>query len=517
MSITVDTKSIYHPFASHLEKNERILFSGGFGTGKSTFLTEYFNSRSDCNVFKIYPVSYSVSNNEDIFELIKYDILFSLIENHSEDLHLVNEDYSNILSFQFRFLFQAKWSPILFKLIEFADKTGRISALEKIIDEVKSQYKEFKAKFKDEEEDIYQYLFKEISKKGSPRENDSITNFIRDLLSRLKENTKYRASPEDENEEFEFKKNVLIIDDLDRLDPEHIFRLFNIFSVNFGSCEIENKFGFDKIIFVCDVKNIREIYAHKYGRITDFEGYIDKFYSSAPFEFNTNKLLHNYIKDIMQSFLLPENAENFNEERNLEYNPTYVILKAVFNSLLEENKINLRSLLNNTEFHFDENTLELGSKNKNSNLQYSIYIVLFILKQIYDTSDYLKEVFIQLQNIDKSRFRKQKGIHNIYNDDAYKMLVEECLPFLVDYKELDPKLQEIRFNETPFFKHLLPELNLIAEFRVGESRNSNFRGTSHYFSFEKFVSVDDPNIEVDVKPFRLLSKVLDKINSLNSF
>jgi len=53
------------------------------------------------------------------------------------------------------------------------------------------------------------------------------------------------------------KKSVLIIDDLDRIDPEHIFRILNVFSAHFDITEDgKNKFDFDKIILVCDIQNI---------------------------------------------------------------------------------------------------------------------------------------------------------------------------------------------------------------------------------------------------------------------
>ena len=76
--IRIDNKLIFKDFNEHIniEGNDRILFSAPFGTGKSTFLTEYFDENIDkyfC--FNLYPVNYSVSQNEDIFELIKFDLL----------------------------------------------------------------------------------------------------------------------------------------------------------------------------------------------------------------------------------------------------------------------------------------------------------------------------------------------------------------------------------------------------------------------------------------------------------
>ena len=50
----------------------KILFSGKFGTGKTTFLRDFFiEYASDFTPIFLYPVNYSVAGNEDIFEYIK--------------------------------------------------------------------------------------------------------------------------------------------------------------------------------------------------------------------------------------------------------------------------------------------------------------------------------------------------------------------------------------------------------------------------------------------------------------
>lgn len=118
------------------------------------------------------------------------------------------------------------------------------------------------------------YLVSHRLKKGSVREDgDYITILIQDLISRIK--------AVKENKPF-----IFILDDLDRLDPEHVFRLFNVFTAHHDSKTDKNKFNFDQVIFVCDVRNIHYMFQHKYGTHTDFQGYIDKFYSSHIFIFD---------------------------------------------------------------------------------------------------------------------------------------------------------------------------------------------------------------------------------------
>lgn len=516
MSIRVKTDKIFDAFSQHInqEHNERILFTSGFGTGKSTFLTEYFERYKDYyNVFKIYPVSYSVSQNEDVFELLKYDLLFQLIENYEKEIELENDDFSSVLAFQFKFLKEAKWTPILFKLIELADSTGRSSVIEKLLANVKEQYDNFKSKQIDEEEDIYNYLNLQYTKTGSPKENDLITQLIKKLLSALQKNTAFKEN--DNHEEETYKQNVLIVDDLDRLDPEHIFRLFNIFSINFGASEIENKFGLDKIIFVCDIVNIREIYSHRYGRKVDFEGYIDKFYSTSPFVFNTNKLIHDILHEFLTAYTLPHTVQQFKDDRELSYNPIYVILKSIINSLLSVNKINLRTLINTTDFKFEEKIINTGSRQKYFNTQMPIWVVFSILKTIFDSESSLREILVLLSDkLSKSSFRFHKDLTNVYREDSYNYLVESCLPFIINHKEIEDSGKEPSYSENVIHNQLVEELNIYVEFSVGQSRNSMMRGMDTYYSFKKFYKDEGKITPVEINPFKILLLSFDKINSL---
>ena len=94
---------------------------------------------------------------------------------------------------------------------------------------------------------------------------------------------------------------MLVVEDLDRIDPAHLFRILNIFSAHIDYCykyghkaEVSiagNKFGLDNIVLVCDFSNIRKLFRHFYGGSTDFKGYIGKFLSSAPYTYSSNPQL----------------------------------------------------------------------------------------------------------------------------------------------------------------------------------------------------------------------------------
>ena len=186
--------------------------------------------------------------------------------------------------------------------------------------------------------------FQQESESNFLLEYDEVSDFI---SSQLDELTKSKKEGEDK------LKKVLVIDDLDRLDPEHIFRLFNVFSAHFDQVHYfedsggnDNKFGFDKIIFVCDIENIRKIFAHKYGEQVDFSGYIDKFYSTEIYGGNEIFLLK--LKKAANTY-----SNNIQFDLNYRYGP--LIEDIVLFADIENHKFNYNKVQeanpNKIEFH----------------------------------------------------------------------------------------------------------------------------------------------------------------------
>lgn len=69
-------------FMKHLWAHPRTILSAKYGDGKSYFLKklEEHNDTKGCFVFlTLYPVNYQVVENKDIFDLIKYDLIFQFI------------------------------------------------------------------------------------------------------------------------------------------------------------------------------------------------------------------------------------------------------------------------------------------------------------------------------------------------------------------------------------------------------------------------------------------------------
>jgi hypothetical protein len=97
--IVIPIDKIKSTFEYHLEipNNNSILFSGKYGSGKTTFLKNYYNENKNINAFHLFPVNYQVADNKDIFELIKFDILTILIE---KDWIVKDEKIGHSLSLQ---------------------------------------------------------------------------------------------------------------------------------------------------------------------------------------------------------------------------------------------------------------------------------------------------------------------------------------------------------------------------------------------------------------------------------
>lgn len=285
----VPTHRISDEFTKHLaiEGNEKIIFSGRFGIGKTTFLNGYFKDNDKYVNVRLSPVHYSISSNEDIFEFIKFDIIFQLLAQNfiQKDSKLSNGKLA--IDFVGENLY-----PSLAKFIKFIPGIGK--DLSEILDTIKEIYKDFKQYKENVNKDRYTealtFLKKIEAQTGNPYERNQITELINTILSFIKETYG--------------KKVVLIIDDFDRIDPEHIFRVLNVFA---SQCDDEfncgKKYIFDHIIIVCDIDNIRNIFHHKYGVGTDFVGYIDKFYSKQIFRFDIKPEFRNICRRFIEPAL----------------------------------------------------------------------------------------------------------------------------------------------------------------------------------------------------------------------
>jgi hypothetical protein len=249
--------------------NNRIVFSGIFGIGKTTFLKNFFGKEGGYFAVHLFPTNYTTSKNEDVFELIKFDILYELLSK-SPDIETFKLE--KVFAAHLALFKNGSFEPLT-PLLEAIPRIGK--PLAKVLSMVSQLDQQIKSEIyqanDSESAQIKQFVARVSDVIGSPYESDLITELITRLLDRFRGDVKRKV------------KTVLIIDDLDRIDPDQIFRILNIFSVHFDISGSENKFGFDKVLFCCDANNIRRIFANRFGTEVDFNGYFDKFYSTEIF------------------------------------------------------------------------------------------------------------------------------------------------------------------------------------------------------------------------------------------
>ncbi len=297
----ISSKQKIEDFKKYLETSPRIILSAKFGDGKTTFLKEITDESNeefnDYQFFTIYPVNYVVSKNEDIFEYIKRDILKQLAEkNLLDDIDLnalvdsifTFESLKEVISFLLSFV---PGGAVYNKLL------NRFLKVKKTYDKKKTSYEKYEIKFETQIGGLY--------------EQDAYTKMIKTALEYM----------EKEHPENKKKKSVLIIEDLDRLDPDHLFRILNIISAHIDQTryrdENDNKFGFNNIVLVMDYDTTKHIFQHFYGANANYDGYMSKFFCKKPFYYSIKEIAYEKIKnkiykEIGFEEVLP-NFQNFND------------------------------------------------------------------------------------------------------------------------------------------------------------------------------------------------------------
>ena len=260
-------------FSQYLATADRFILSAKFGDGKTYLLNQLRNNQElsdEYHFFTIYPVNYSVARNEDIFEYIKRDIIVQLKEERLLD----NVDLNAV--FDSLFNFEDVKALVSFLLSFVPGGTFYDKVFQKFCDK-KQEYEE-----KKHTADKYLESFSQI--KGSIYEKDGYTLLIRNAIDWMKEDHPMNGI------EWKKKKSVLIIEDLNRLDPKHLFRILNVLSAHIDDTTnpdtVTNKFGFNNIVLVMDHETTEHIFHHFYGNEACYEGYMSKFLSRRPIRYS---------------------------------------------------------------------------------------------------------------------------------------------------------------------------------------------------------------------------------------
>lgn len=289
-------------FKIHLDSHPRTILSAKFGDGKSFFLNKLAIDEmvgEEYAFITIHPVNYQILDNKDILELIKRDILAQMLMNNmiepeydisKEELLYYYIKSNGVFALEniFTIISQLGFEADL--ISAFIAGCKGVKFIKSIINEV--------AKIKNNQDTVSKIdmFIENVDTSTKIYEEDIYTKIIRDNIRYYQETYK--------------RKVVLVVEDMDRLDPAHLFRIMNVFSAhldycyNYGSGELpscDNKFNFDNIVFVLDYGNTKKIYEHFYGASTDFEGYIHKFSSKGYYEYSLRNIRNEYVFSLISN------------------------------------------------------------------------------------------------------------------------------------------------------------------------------------------------------------------------
>ena len=282
-------------FYEHLNTHNRTILSAKFGDGKTFFLQKFIEDEKvkEGYIFLIlYPINYQVAENRDVFELIKYDLLIQLfVQKIMSPEFKLSKAQAIAWCLQLHAPSIAEGLlPIISELCLDENSVKLISAIlsgEKLFGKVRQKIADMEESIRDKQ---IEQFFKEMSKNPISGQ-DVITGIIQQGIADYK-----KTNPN--------KEIVLVIEDMDRMDPAHLFRILNVFSAHidynfrFGSNPnlpyIGNKFGLDKVVFVMNYDCTESIFRHFYGTDADYKGYINKFCSSNYFSYSFDQQKEEY-------------------------------------------------------------------------------------------------------------------------------------------------------------------------------------------------------------------------------
>jgi len=486
----IEIDSVSKRFEDHLkvEQNYRIILSGKFGVGKTYFLKKFFESKkSEYNAVFLYPVNYVVSSNEDIFELIKVDIirqLFTTKEPKKKSTVSIVEKVALFASEKPHHFLKFITSSFK-KIVPFLDKVdGVYDAINKLYSEYKIYEKELEGKFQIDEQKLEEFTDSFNDKVGNIFEENFITKTLNEKLIKVRGRN---------------KKNVLVIDDLDRIDPEHIFRILNILSAHNNEFDSKNKFEFDHVLIVCDIENIKNIFYHKYGREVDFDGYIDKFYSTDIFFFTNNDAIKFYIESGLTTGV---------DDRGFT-----MFLQFILTSLVDADELSVRKIIKH-KYNFVSNPFVLAKQEglTPTNMYLSQdYIWMVNYKNLFvDSNDLPILIFFKLMTIIYgefgefyTRFKKLLAAASKSQSAYSGEDVKDLLQFLALQKHIATNSGDKLFFKLTYGEDLrrqralvaiaLPQVSIAAityNIDLQWNQNNIYNGQASYFQNSKAVNPD---------------------------
>lgn len=394
LELKVETvKNDFEKYLSSLG-SERIIFSAPFGTGKTYFLNKFFDKNSKYEKIMLRPVNYSVATNSDVFELIKHDILFELLTKPQLNFDSLKLDFVLATKLYAERNFTEILKPFVFAIPEVGKSIESIAtSFEKLFNKIKNYKREIEI---DEKKEIINFLKGISDEKGNIYE----ANFISGIISQMIEQIKSSG-----------KKTILLIDDLDRIDPAHLFRILNVFASHFDIDKNTNKFEFDHLIFVCDITNVQRIYESFYGKSVDFTGYINKFFSKEIYEFdNTSALLDSldtWLSNI-ESSNMPRKIDLF-QNHNIIWRKWLIFLLV---RMIQSKRLSLRTIKNQVlrPYSYKPYRISIFEGQRNTTNQFSWFILFNFMQSLFGNNLESLSTAILNSNFNNSSSNDNSGL-----------------------------------------------------------------------------------------------------------
>ena len=238
-----------------------------------------------------------------------------------------------------------------------------------------------------------------------------------------------------------------------------MFRLLNVFAahVDFDK-EEDNKFGFEKVVFVLDIKNVHNIFQNRYGQNVNFSGYIDKFYSKTVFEFNIQEEIVESLRALFESITTgPHSVADFSYWRNAITSEVVFLVRA----LIRSQALNLRSLLKLNGLMYSEigRKITLSTKTSRdveSSKQLNFPLIIEFLRFLFGSTEGLETGLIKLKNTGAPVMASDSNSSNKVEDrisDLIPLLDRSNFPYNDSFTEkklfrYDDYLTHISFDYT---------------------------------------------------------------------
>lgn len=399
-----------------IDENKRIFFSGKFGIGKTFFLQRFFEEHADkYDVYHLFPVRYQITSNENIVEFLKYDILVELLKKNPTAFQSseVKGVSGWVALFSAFFKEKASVNGFLQSVVSsgegalalspdpFFQILGRLGRPLKDLLNIDKEFNAFKEKYLKGDKLVVERFFDETSKSVDIIATDYLSHLLRQKIAEIKGD----------------KKSVLILDDFERIDPEHIFRILNVLSAHMEGDE-ENSFGFEHVIIVGDIRNVKSIFHHKYGERTEFFGYFDKFFTVRPFYFNNKQAITERIPQLLKQIKCDDPTLS---DALGESGVTKSLMQEVLVRAFAMGEMNLRQLYKPITYPFPEVRKGVYTKDVFSNQRNQcIDIGIKLLIALYGDKDDFLRVLKKIR--DNSSTIVHEGMAWFYENYANSML-----------------------------------------------------------------------------------------------